>query len=148
MTRRSGAVLVPIAVAIVSVIVLAWYDVGVLIELRRHVSATFDTRPYAIGTSVGFLLVAGASLLCAAVGWRARTLPLGVAYAIGGGFFTFQSPVLWGFGVGLHGQSGASLDGALPGPGQLGYDSSIIHGAVMAAMVVRMRRAGRSPDGG
>jgi hypothetical protein len=42
--------------------------------------------------------------MCAALAWRARSLPLGAVYAIGGAFFVFQPPILWVLGVGFDGR--------------------------------------------
>ena len=71
--------------------------------MRRHAGATFDIGPLLPIRALGYFLVAGGSLAIAVVGWRARSLSLGFAYVVVGGFFTFLDTITWKLAAQING---------------------------------------------
>jgi hypothetical protein len=78
------------AIAIVAaagcLIALAWVDARVLADARQSAAANFDHSSYLTMLAAAFVLVAGAILLVAAVGWWSRSAVAGVVFVLAGAF--------------------------------------------------------------
>ena len=86
-----------IGVGIVAALILiaGWFDGTVMRDTQQQVSRTLDIGPPLLIRALGYLLIGGGALTIGVVGWRLRSLSLGIAYVIVGAFFTFLDTITW-----------------------------------------------------
>lgn len=86
-----------IGVAVVAALTLVarWFDGTVIREAQQQVGSTFNLGPVLPVRALGYLLIAGGSLVIGIVGWRLRSLSLGIVYIVVGAFFTFLDTITW-----------------------------------------------------
>jgi hypothetical protein len=88
MSTLGRAALALVAAAVV-LVVMAWFDTTVVHDAIQQGVQTFDNGPATLITSLGMIVIAGAVLLLASLGWRSRSVVVGVSYALVGTFFAF-----------------------------------------------------------
>jgi len=82
---RSGKRLAALAGAAVLLVIAAWFDTVFLRDAMRHAQANFDIAGSSAMLVLGSLLVAGSALGVWILAWRARSMVVGITYAIVGG---------------------------------------------------------------
>jgi hypothetical protein len=156
---RAGRAASALVAAAVVLTFMAWFDTTAIRDAAQQAAQDFDSRPYAIVASIGTLMTGGSVLLLAVLAWRSRSVPVGVIYALVGGYFVFQAPIWMNL-------ASASSDGSqapLPGPlinvvnslamasvGQLNAVGVIGAGMLVAGVAViasRLRERTGSPAG-
>lgn len=81
----------------------AWYDGSVMVDAQRRAGNLFDPTQETLLLAVGSLAVAGAVLALGVAAWKARSVFIGVAYAVVGGFFTFLPVIVWEWAAQING---------------------------------------------
>jgi hypothetical protein len=129
MAARVKRFVVGAAAAAAVVAAAAWFDTTVVAGAEREASTSFDLTQSGLIYGIGGTGLAGLVLTVAWVGWRCRSLALGIAYALVGGLFAF----LLYFAVAF---DGSPLD--LPGGTQtvLGNLASSTYGPLNAVSTV------------
>lgn len=92
-----------IGVVAALILVAGWFDGTVMRDTQQQVSRTFDIGPVLPTRALGYLLIGGGTLAIGMVGWRLRSLSLGIAYVIAGAFFTFLDTIAWKFAAQING---------------------------------------------
>jgi hypothetical protein len=82
--------MVAVVAAAACLVALAWFDATVLDDARKLVAASFQIGGFMNLTALGYVLVAGAILLVAALGWWSRSAVVGVVYAVAGAFLVLM----------------------------------------------------------
>jgi hypothetical protein len=98
--RRS---LVAALVALLVLLSAHWFDAGVLVDVRNGFSYTYDPVPLVDLTAIAHIVTAAGVLAIALAGWRSRSLAVGIAYAVVGGFLVFLPPLIWSVAVSVNG---------------------------------------------
>jgi len=86
-----------IGVVAALILVAGWFDGTVMRDTEQQVSRTFDIGPVLLIRPLGYLLIGGGTLAIGLMGWRLRSVSLGIAYVIAGAFFTFLDTITWKF---------------------------------------------------
>jgi hypothetical protein len=110
-SNQSIRKLVALAAATAVLVIAGWLDTVVIVGIQRSSEATFDISQFAWALSFGYLTVAGAVLTIALLARWARSILVGLVYAVVGAFLVFLSPMIWLGAVGLNG-----APPFLPGP--------------------------------
>jgi hypothetical protein len=82
----TGKTLAALAGAPILLAIAAWFDTVFLRDALRDAAATFDHSGSSAVLVLGCLLVAGSALTVWILAWRARSVAVGLTYAIVGGF--------------------------------------------------------------
>ena len=96
---RTGRTLAALAGAAILLVVAAWFDTIFLRDALRQGAATFDISGSSAVLVLGSLLVAGSALGVWILAWRARSVVVGLAYAIVGGFLAALPWLVWSLAV-------------------------------------------------
>jgi len=78
-----------VAASAVILVFATWFDTTVTAGVQRESFATFDATSYGLAFGVGSMVVAGLVLTVAIIGWRCRSIGLGIVYAVAGGLIAF-----------------------------------------------------------
>lgn len=92
MSSMSRAV-AAIAVGLVLLLGLTWFDADPLWYAQRQATAHIDSAGYSLLWALGALAMSGSVLLMGALAWRSRSVLLGIVYVIVGAIFVV-TPVL------------------------------------------------------
>ena len=82
-----------IAVGLVLLLGLTWFDADPLWYAQRQAGANFNSAGYSVMWALGALAMSGSVLLMGALAWRSHSLLLGLVYVIIGAVFVL-TPVL------------------------------------------------------
>jgi len=78
------------AVGAAAVCVFAsWFDTTVMVGADEASTRTFDASGFGVAYGAGSLVVAGLVLAVSAIGWRCRSVRLGLVYALVGALLAF-----------------------------------------------------------
>ncbi len=97
---RDGIALIGAAAILVAA---GWLDTHVFREIQRGVSNSFDYSTLAWALPFGYLMVAVAVVAVAGLAAWARSLLVGVVYAVVGAFFAFLFTITWLFASEING---------------------------------------------
>ncbi len=111
MSGPSTRKLVALVLAIAVLATAGWLDTVVIVAIQQSSQETFDISRLEWALSFGYLIVAGAVLAIALLARWARSVLVGLVYAVVGAFLVFLSPMIWLGAVGLNG-----APPFLPGP--------------------------------
>lgn len=92
-----------LAGAALLLVVASWFDTTIVRDALRDAQATFDMSGFAVAIAVGSLLVAGSVLLIGVLAWRARSVIVGLAYAMVGGFIVALPWITFNLAAGVNG---------------------------------------------
>jgi hypothetical protein len=92
---RLGRWGIGVGVVAALILVAGWFDGTVMRDTQQQVSRTFDIGPALSIRALGYLLIGGGALVIGIVGWRLRSLSLGIVYVIFGAFFTLLDTIVW-----------------------------------------------------
>jgi hypothetical protein len=67
----------------------SWFDTTVIVAADAEATRRFDVTGFGVAYGVGGVLVAGLVLAIAGIGWRCRSVRLGIVYAVVGGLLAF-----------------------------------------------------------
>jgi len=81
----------------------AWFDTTVVAGAERQASASFDVTQSGLAYGIGSIVLAGLVLAVAGIGWRCRSLALGMVYSLVGGLFAFLVYLAFAFGGSING---------------------------------------------
>jgi hypothetical protein len=71
------------------VVFATWFDTTVSAGVQRESFATFDATSYGLALGVGSIVLAGLVMAVAIIGWRCRSIGLGIVYVVAGGLLAF-----------------------------------------------------------
>lgn len=94
---RIGRTLAALAGAAAFLVIAAWFDTVFLRDALRRGAATFDASGSSAVLVLGSLLVAGSALSVWVLAARARSVVVGSAYAVVGGFLLALPWLVWNF---------------------------------------------------
>jgi hypothetical protein len=106
MTDRERRFVLGVVAAGVVLVVAAWLDTSVVAVVVRQAASNFDMTQSGMAYGIGSIILAGLVLAVAWIGWRCRSLALGVVYALVGGLFAFLLYLAFALG--------GSINGSLP----------------------------------
>jgi hypothetical protein len=106
MSERLGRTIAAIVGAGILLVIAGWLDTVVLVGIKRSSESSFDIAAFVWSQSFGFLAIAGAVLAVGVLGLLARSLLVGVVYALVGALLVFLGPIVW--------LGAASINGADP----------------------------------
>jgi hypothetical protein len=92
---RSTRKLVALLGAAVVLVIAGWVDTVVMVGIHRTSSATFDIIQIAWAVPFGYLTIAAAILVIGLLARWARSVLVGLAYALIGAFLAFLFPINW-----------------------------------------------------
>ncbi len=92
---RTGKTIAALAGAGVLLVIAAWFDTIFLRDALRNRAATFDASGSSAVLVLGSLLVAGSVLIVWILASRARSVVVGLTYAIVGGFLAAVPWLVW-----------------------------------------------------
>ena len=95
---KAGRAAIAILVGGAVLLVAAWSDSTVMLDIQRQTARSFD-YPYGLqlALSLGSLAVVGSVLLLAALAWRSKSGLVGAVYAVVGVFLVFLPVISWRF---------------------------------------------------
>lgn len=99
----NGRTIVALAGALLVIAIATWFDNTFMLAARRDAAAHFDTRGVGLVIAAGSLLVAGSALIMWVLAWRARSVAVGLTYAMVGGFFVLLPWLVWNFAAETNG---------------------------------------------
>lgn len=102
-SNRSNRKLVALAAAIAVLVIAGWLDTVVVVGIQRRYEQTFDISLFAWALSIGYLIVAAAVLAIALLARWAKSVLVGLVYAVVGAFLVLLFPMIWLGAVGLNG---------------------------------------------
>jgi hypothetical protein len=103
MQVRYGRPLTAGVIALGALLLVHWFDAGVLADAQRRAGLTYDTGPFWNLMAVSRILTAGGAIAISIAGWRSRSLVVGACYAAVGGLLVFLPALVWAFAAELNG---------------------------------------------
>jgi RsiW-degrading membrane proteinase PrsW (M82 family) len=100
---RLGRSIIAALVALLALVVVQWFDAGVLVDAQRRTAETFDTSSLLSLLPVAHLLTAAGVVAIVVVAWWSRSVFLAVGYAIVGGFLVFLPTLAQTFAISVNG---------------------------------------------
>jgi hypothetical protein len=100
---NSGRALIAIVAAAAVLLLARWLDAVWLRDLQRQTGITFDPTSGFYAWPVVTLAAAGGVLLLSLLAWRARSVLVGVIYAVVGGFLVFLPAIGWNLAAEVNG---------------------------------------------
>ncbi len=85
MLSRLWRPIIAALVATLALVIVHWFDAGVLVEAQRRMASTFDSSELFTLMPVGHLLAAAGVVAIVAAAWWSRSLSIGVGYSVVGG---------------------------------------------------------------
>jgi hypothetical protein len=103
MRSRASRLAIAIVVPAVALPLAQWYDGGVLVDIQRRAGVDYDPAPLFYGLSVTHLLTAFGAIAIGLAAWQSRSLLVGIAYAVVGGFIALLPALFWSIAIGVNG---------------------------------------------